>query len=129
MMEALSCFASFPSYPPLPLAWLQTRHGAWSPLAWTAAMLVALALAWLFRACGRKDSAKGGEAATPFVSANPVRDPEEARVPSSHLYWGFLHAMERYYRRMRAFHSGILSDYVLWFLLTVGVLFVAVAMF
>ena len=28
----------------LPLAWLQTRHGAWSPLAWSAAMVFALVL-------------------------------------------------------------------------------------
>lgn len=112
----------------LPLAWLQTRHGAWSPLAWSAAMVFALVLAWLFRALGRKDAAKGGEAGTPFVSANPVADPEDARVPASHLYWGFLHAMDRYYRRMRAFHSGILSDYVMWFLLATGLLFVAMAL-
>ena len=43
----------------LPLAWLQTRYGAWSPLAWTVAMLVALAVAAAFRAAGRKDAAKG----------------------------------------------------------------------
>lgn len=114
---------------PLPLAWLQLRHGAWSPLAWAAAMLFALALAWLFRALGRKDPPTGPEAGTPFVSANPVADPEDARVPASHLYWGFIRVMDRYYRRMRAFHSGILSDYVLWFLLSVGALFVAVSLF
>jgi len=110
----------------LPLAWLQTRYGAWSPLAWTAAMLAALAVAALLRALGRKDEAKGGEARKPFVSANPVDDPEDARVPAGHLYWGFLHALERYYRKMRAFHSGILSDYVMWFVLTLGLLAVAV---
>lgn len=108
----------------LPLAWLQTRYGAWSPLAWTVAMLVALLVAAVLRALGRNDAAKGGEAGKPFVSANPVDDPEAARVPAGHLYWGFLHAMGRYYKRMRAFHSGILPDYVLWFVLTLGCLFV-----
>lgn len=110
----------------LPLAWLQTRYGAWSPLAWTVAMLVALLVAAVLRALGRKDAAKGGEAGKPFVSANPVDDPEAARVPAGHLYWGFLHALRRYYGRMRAFHSGILPDYVMWFVLTLGCLFVGI---
>ena len=112
------------SAPLLPPAWLETRFGTWSPLAWAFAMLVALGLVFLLRAFGRGDPPSKGEAKTPFVSANPVEKPEDLHIPASHLYWGFLHAMRRYYRRMNVFHSGILSDYVLWFLLGLGVVFI-----
>lgn len=102
---------------------LTTGHGAWSPLLWTFVMAVALAVAWGIRRTGRKDAPTGKEAGTPFVSANPVENLEDTRVGASHLYWGFTEALKGYYAKMRAFHSGILTDYILWFAVVLGLAF------
>lgn len=102
---------------------LTTRHGTWSPLLWTVVLLFALAVAWGIRRAGRKDAPTGKEAGTPFVSANPVGDLEEARMGASHLYWGFTEALKGYYAKMRAFHSGILTDYLAWFAAVLGLAF------
>lgn len=105
---------------------LFTQNGGYAPLAWLLAIVLALALALLIRRRGRSDAPTGPEARTPFVSANPCPDPDAARVTASHLYWGFFKALAPYYDKMRAFHSGILSDYVFWFLLSIAGLFLAV---
>jgi hypothetical protein len=102
---------------------LATEHGVWSPLLWTVVMAVALVVAWGIRRAGRKDAPGGKEAGTPFVSANPVENLEEARVGASHLYWGFTEALKGYYAKMRAFHSGILTDYLAWFAAVLGLAF------
>lgn len=111
---------------PLATVALFTQNGGYAPLAWLLAIVLALALALLIRRRGRSDAPTGPEARTPFVSANPCPDPDAARVTASHLYWGFFKALAPYYDKMRAFHSGILSDYVFWFLLSIAALFLAV---
>lgn len=108
---------------------LRTAHGAWSPWAWVVVAVVAFAVAWAVRKAGRKDAPGGKEAGTPFVSANPVDDLEAARVGASHLYWGFTEALKGYYAKMRAFHSGVLTDYILWFAVCLGLGFVLTGLF
>ena len=107
----------------IPLAALQTAHGTWSPRAWLWVFLCGVFVALWIRALGRRDAARGGEARKPFVSGNDVADPEAARVSASHMYWGFLTALRPYYRRLLAFHAGLLPDYILWFLAAVAVWF------
>lgn len=111
----------------LPLAAINlfARNG-YAPLAWGLAIVLALALALLLRRCGRADRPTGREAGTPFVSGNPCPDPDAARVTASHLYWGFFKALAPYYEKMRAFHSGILTDYVFWFAFSIMALFLAI---
>lgn len=107
---------------------LFTRNGAYAPVAWLLAIVLALVIALLIRSRGRSDAPTGREARTPFVSGNPCPDPDAARVTASHLYWGFFQALAPYYRKMRAFHSGILSDYVFWFTFSIAAIFVAIVL-
>lgn len=107
----------------LPLAALVTGHGTWSPRSWLWVFLCAVAVALWIRALGRKDGTASVEGRKPFVSGNDVADPEQARVASSHMYWGFLTALRPYYKRLLAVHAGLLQDFILWFLAAVAVWF------
>ncbi len=102
------------------LAAMRTGHGAWSPRPWVLVFVAAVGVAMWIRSVGRGDNRTGGEAGKPFISGNDLADPEDARVASSHMYWGYLEAMRGYYRRLMEFHSGILTDYVMWFLVVLA---------
>ena len=116
-------FTSLQSSFGVPLAALQTVHGTWSPRSWLWVFLCGVFIALWIRFLGRRDAARTEEARKPFVSGNDVADPEAARVSASHMYWGFLTALRPYYRRLLAFHAGLLPDYILWFLAAVAIWF------
>lgn len=107
----------------VPLAALQTVHGVWSPRSWLWVFVCGVGVALWIRALGRKDGTTAEEGRKPFVSGNDVPDAEAARVSASHMYWGFLTALKSYYRRLLAWHAGLLPDYILWFLAAVAVWF------
>jgi hypothetical protein len=49
-------------------------------------------------------------------------------VPASSAYWGFVKALKPYYDGLVEIHSGIVSDYVGFFIFTTAVLAVLVLM-
>lgn len=107
------------------MAALQTNHGAWSPRPWVLVFVAAVGVALWIRSVGRGDSRTGGDSQKPFISGNDLANPEDARVAASHMYWGYLEAMRGYYRRLMEFHSGVLTDYLMWFLAVLAVLLAA----
>ena len=44
------------------------------------------------------------------------------------MYWGFTHALKGYYDKLVPLHSGVVNDYLSWFLIGVIVIFVVVIM-
>ncbi len=104
---------------------LDTGFGAWNPLLWLVALVVALLIAWLIRSRGESARPSGAESAKPYLSGNDAPSAEETHVGASNLYWGFTDALKGYYDRVVPIHSGILTDYVLWF---IGVLALVIIM-
>ena len=94
---------------------LSTGVGAWSPLLWLLAFLIALAVAILIRTRGRKDS-REGDALKPFISGNEEPANAGGHIPASNLYWGFLESLKGYYTRLVPLHTGVPTDYVAWLL-------------
>lgn len=103
-----------------PLAAIETVSGSWAPLVWLLVFLLCVLLALCIRACGRRDAGTSALAKKPFISGNDLASQEDARIGASHMYWGFTTALRRYYARMMEFHSGNLTDYILWFLVTLA---------
>jgi len=89
-----------------------TGSVAWSPLMLVAGVAIAIAIAYL------------GEQGMAFFSGN--RHPDDG-IGSENLYWGFFKSMEGYYEFMKKMHSGIVNDYVFWFVLVVVVLLAGMA--
>ena len=98
------------------LSWtLTTGSGAWNPLLWLLAFIVALGIAVAIRAFGRKDFRAGAQA-KPFISGNEEPADGGGHIPASNMYWGFLEAMKSYYQRLVPLHTGVPTDYVAWLL-------------
>ena len=107
---------------------LETGYGFWSPAVWIIVMLVATLIAYLIWAYGESSYKRGTEQVKPFISGNAEPPKGTAHVSGGHLYWGFTEALKGYYDRVVPLHSGVLNDYVLWFLGTMVLLVIIVGL-
>ena len=107
------------------IAWtLHTGFGAWNPMVWLVAVLFALFVGWLIRSLGRNDCKKNTEQTKPFISGNAEPAKEDVHIRAGNLYWGFLEALKDYYARLVPLHSGVVTDYLLWFFGVVSILLI-----
>jgi len=109
-----------------PIATLETGFGYWNPLAWLIAFVVAGIIAWVIWSAGEKGYRKGTEQVKPFLSGNAEPAKGDVHLRAGNLYWGFTEALSGYYERIVPLHSGILNDYILWYLGVTALLMVAV---
>jgi len=105
---------------------LSTGPSAWQPLAMAAGASAIIAVVLLLRLFGRKSFKYSKEKAMPFYSGNTVTEKE--RVRASDFFWGFFEAFKGYYARMRELHSGIVNDYVLWFVIVASLVLVSLSL-
>lgn len=103
---------------------INSGFGAWNPLAWTLLFLGIFAISLVIRSLGRKDYKKGTGQTKAFLSGNEEPKAEELHVRGEHLYWGMVEGLSAYYRRIKAVHSGILNDYLAWFVGVLGIVLI-----
>jgi len=104
---------------------INTGFGAWNPIAWTLLFLGVLIIGFFIRSLGRKDYKRGTDQTQSFLSGNPEPESAEAlHVSGRNLYWGMVHGLAGYYKRIRKAHTGVLSDYVAWFIGALGLVFI-----
>ncbi len=99
---------------------LYTGQGAWNAVVFMGAMISATIIAVMIRGFfGKKGMTPKGEGKKPYLFGNPTEiDGRPIVVPGSNLYWGFTKALDRYYKPVEKFHSGIINEYVFWFVST-----------
>jgi len=108
------------------LAILETGKGFWEPITFLAfALLVCLAML-IIRMFGRKGFTYSKSKARAFFSGN-LTD-ENTRVKASDYFWGFFEAMKPYYNLIMKIHTGIINDYVLWFIIVASLLLIALTL-
>ena len=105
---------------------LNTGYGSWNPLYWVAILVVAWLVAWFVRSFGRADFRNVGDKDMPFISGNETLPDDQTHIGGSNLYWGFTEALQGYYKRLVPLHTGDVSDYILWLLGTIALVFVLV---
>ena len=105
---------------------LEPGEGYWTPVLWCIVIATAFVVAYLIRSFGKKDfnAIKGKTQA--FLSGNPEYDKEKMHVKSKNLYWGFLESMKWIYEGLNKMHNGFVSDYILWFVIVMGILFILI---
>ncbi|MDD5778961.1 MAG: hydrogenase [Candidatus Thermoplasmatota archaeon] len=102
---------------------LETTGGFWSPILWIIAFLVAFLIAYIIWGLGeRKHGA--GEQGKPFLSGTREPAKEAVHIRAGNIYWGFTETLHGYYDAMKKIHTGIVNDYVLWFLGMAALFFV-----
>jgi hypothetical protein len=105
---------------------LETGTGFWNPVLWIVAFVIALIIAYIIWALGESSYRKDSQQVKPYLSGNPEPTKGEVHVRAGNLYWGFTEAMKGYYSRVVPLHTGILNDYVLWFLAVMALVLVIV---
>ena len=111
------------------LASLSTGTGYWNPLAWLLATVVAAVIVYLIWRRGESGYKKGTLQTTPFISGNPEPEKGKVHVRASNLYWGYLDALKGYYDLIVPVHTGVVNDYLLWYLGVTAVLIIVVVVF
>ena len=51
---------------------------------------------------------------------------EEVHVRAGNIYWGFIEALKGYYDTMKRMHTGIINDYIAWFVGISAIIFIAI---
>jgi hypothetical protein len=62
----------------------------------------------------------------PFIGGNVAREKGALHIRAGNLYWGFTESLKGYYQVVMPAHSGVLNDYLLWFLGITAILLVIV---
>ncbi len=109
-----------------PLAPVLTGYGLWAPVAWLIAFLVATIVAYLVWKMGESSYKKGTEQGRPYLSGNAEPDKGAVHIRASNLYWGFLQALKKYYDTIVPAHTGVLTDYMIWFVAVTALLLIIV---
>ena len=105
---------------------LGTDSGFWNPLVWGIAIILVFLIAYIIRGFGTRGYKEKTEQAKVFLSGNPEYEKEKMHVKASNVYWGFMEALKWVYRILDKMHTGNVSDYVLWFVVIMGVLFIVI---
>lgn len=94
---------------------LSSGYGNWQPIVWLVAFILAMIIALIIRSFGNKNYQKDTEQTQPFLSGCDEPDVNKIQVRAGNLYWGFTETLKLYYDKLMAIHSGVTSDYLLWF--------------
>lgn len=100
----------------IPSQTLYTGYGAWNPLFWIIGFIVALIISWLLLRRGESGCKSYTEQVKPYLSGNAGPEKGDLHIRAGNMYWGFTGALRGYYDVLVPVHTGILTDYILWFL-------------
>jgi hypothetical protein len=101
-----------------------TGSGFWNPLVWGVAIIIAFLIVYIIRSYGKTGYKKDTEQTKVFLSGNPELEKEKMHVKASNVYWGFMESMKGIYKALTNMHTGNVSDYILWFMIVMGIFFV-----
>ncbi len=97
----------------------------WSPILFIIVGLLVTLIAYLFYKLGNSEYRKTRYKGDPFISGNrPPKDLQGIHVGGDNLYWGFTHALKKFFEPLVKGHTGIVNDYVYWFVVTLAVVLV-----
>jgi len=96
-------------------------YAFWNPIVWVIAFLVIVALAFYFRSRGQKQYKKDTAQTKIFLAGEEVPEPEQRHVRANNVYWGFFEALKGYYNGVMRPHTGIINDFILWFIILVAI--------
>lgn len=106
---------------------LNTESGFWNPIVWGTIIVIAFIIGYTIRSFGKIGYKKGTEQTKPFLSGNIEEDKEKSHIKASNLYWGFTEALKGIYISLAKMHTGNINDYVLWFVVIMGIFFIVLA--
>ncbi|MCG2826256.1 MAG: hypothetical protein L6265_06675 [Thermoplasmatales archaeon] len=105
---------------------LETTSGYWNAIIFVITFVVIALVVYILRSFGEKTYKKDSEQTKPFLSGNPEPEKENVHVRAGNLFWGFTEALKEYYKPTVKGHTGVVNDYVYWFVIVLAVLFIVI---
>ncbi len=107
---------------------LGTGAGVWNPVVWIVALIFAGLVAYWIRSKGETSYKEGTEQTKPFLSGEKAPPSDLMQVKSPNIYWGLTEALKDYFEPLKRNHTGIINDYMGWFMvvLAIGLIVVAI---
>ena len=93
----------------------------WNPIVWLIAFVVVLVIVFFFRRQGRQDYKKDTAQAQIFLCGEEVPEAEERHIRADNIYWGLFETLKGYYDQVLRPHTGIVNDYILWFVAVMAI--------
>jgi hypothetical protein len=93
----------------------------WSPLILLISLLVIAIVSLVFRSKGEKGYKKNSGQTKVFLSGEEEPEAEQRHIKAHNMYWGFFQALKHYYDPTLKAHTGIINDYILWFVTLIAV--------
>ena len=99
----------------------------WHPIVFILlAMIVGLVVYLIYRR-GNSSFKKTKDKVKPFLSGNkPPKESKALHIGGSNLYWGFTDALKRYFKPLVGVHTGLVNDYLYWFIITLAIVMILV---
>ncbi|MCK4492221.1 MAG: hypothetical protein KAU03_06330 [Candidatus Altiarchaeales archaeon] len=101
---------------------LETGVGFWNPVVFLAGFLILLLISYLIWSIGEKGYGKGVQREAFFSGGLPPGE----RIQAKNLYWGFMEALKGYYGWAINLHTGIVNDYVAWFIALMAIILILI---
>ena len=108
---------------------LDYGYAVWAPLIWIVVLVVIGVMVLIWRNRGQRSYKKGTAQTDIFLSGARVPPEKQRHVKSQNIYWGFFESLKGLYSGMMKPHTGVVSDYMLWFVavLAIAILILALA--
>jgi len=94
---------------------LESGYAFWNPLIWIIVFIVVMVIVYFFRRRGQKGYKKDTDQARIFLCGEEVPEAGQRHIRVGNIYWGFFETLKEYYNQILRPHTGIINDYILWF--------------
>ncbi len=106
---------------------IETGVGTWNAIIFAVAFFIVSIVVYILSRLLFSGAHKEGEQAKPFLSGN--EEVTKQHVAASNLYWGFTRALKSYYDVVIPAHTGIINDYIGWFVIVLAIVLILVEVF
>ena len=94
---------------------LESGYAFWNPLIWIIVFIVLMLVVYFFRRRGQKGYKQDTDQVRIFLCGEEVPEAGQRHIRVGNIYWGFFETLKDYYDRVTKAHTGIINDYILWF--------------
>jgi Na+/H+ antiporter NhaC len=94
---------------------LESGYAFWNPIILIIVFIVVMIVVYVFRRRGQKGYKKDTDQTRIFLCGEEVPEAGERHIRVGNIYWGFFETLKEYYDQILRPHTGIINDYILWF--------------
>ena len=105
---------------------LEFGFAFWNPIIWLIVFVVVMAMTYFFRSRGQKKYKKDTDQTQIFLCGEEVPGAEQRHIRAHNVYWGFFEALKGYYDKIIKLHTGIVNDYIIWFIAVIAIVAIIV---